>query len=99
MKTRRDIYEYDALAWVLYQSRQYADAKQASDKALELHTPEPSFSYHAGMISLALGDREASRKHLERALALNPNFDPKQAALARAALSKAKSEESTEVTK
>jgi tetratricopeptide (TPR) repeat protein len=99
MKTRRDIYEYDALAWVLYQGKQYAEARQASDKALELHTPEPSFYYHAGMISLALGDREAARKHLERALALNPNFDPKQAALARAALSKAKSEESTEVTK
>ena len=27
MKTRRDIYEHDALAWVLYQSKQYAEAK------------------------------------------------------------------------
>jgi tetratricopeptide (TPR) repeat protein len=86
MKTRRDIYEHDALAWVLYQSKQYAEARQASDKALELNTPEPVFHYHAGMIALALGDREASRKHLERALALNPNFDPKQAARARASL-------------
>ena len=87
MKTRRDVYEHDALAWVLYQRKQFAEARQASDKALELNTPEPAFHYHAGMISRALGDRAASRKHLERALALNPNFDPKQAALARAALS------------
>jgi len=92
MKTRRDIYQHDALAWVLYQSKQYADARQASDKALELNTPGPAFHYHAGMIALALGDRDGSRKHLELALALNPNFDPKQAALARAALAKAAKE-------
>jgi tetratricopeptide (TPR) repeat protein len=92
MKTRRDIHEYDALAWVLYQSKQFADAAQASVKALELNTPEPTFYYHAGMISLALGDREAARKHLEHALALNPNFDPKQAAQARAALAEATKE-------
>ncbi|MCX6629524.1 MAG: tetratricopeptide repeat protein, partial [Candidatus Solibacter sp.] len=87
MKTRRDIYQHDALAWVLYQGKQYAEARQAIDKALELNTPEPAFYYHAGMISRTLGDGAASRKHLEHALALNPNFDPKQAALARAALS------------
>jgi tetratricopeptide (TPR) repeat protein len=86
MKTRRDIYEQDALAWVLYQSKQYAEAQKASEKALELGTPEPNFYYHAGMISAALGDSAAARKHLERALALNPNFDLKQAAAARAAL-------------
>ena len=86
MKTRRDIYEHDALAWVLYQSKQYSEARQAAEKALELSTPEPAFYYHAGMIALALGDRDIARKHLERALALNPNFDPKQAALARDAL-------------
>jgi Tfp pilus assembly protein PilF len=44
------------------------------------------------MISLALGDRDASRQHLERALALNPNFDPKQAAQARTALAEATEE-------
>jgi tetratricopeptide (TPR) repeat protein len=101
MKTRRDIYEYDALAWVLYQSKQYEEARQASGKALELNSPEPTFYYHAGMISLALGDRDGARKHLERALALNPNFDPKHAVLARTALSKAKPGESgaSEVTK
>jgi Tfp pilus assembly protein PilF len=86
MKTRRDIYEQDALAWVLYQTHRYAEARQASEKALELNTPEPAFYYHAGMIASALGDASAARKHLERALALNANFDPKQAAVARAAL-------------
>ena len=59
MKTRRDIYEHDALAWVLYQNKQYAEARQASDKAIELGTPEPAFYYHAGMIALALDDRDS----------------------------------------
>jgi tetratricopeptide (TPR) repeat protein len=54
MKTRRDVYEYDALAWVLYQKKQYAEAKEASDKALELGTPEPGFRRHAKMIAAAL---------------------------------------------
>jgi tetratricopeptide (TPR) repeat protein len=86
MKSRRDIYEHDALAWVLYQNKQYAGAKLAAAKALELGTPEPAFYYHAGMIDAALGDTAAARQHLEHALSLNPNFDLKHAALARAAL-------------
>ena len=39
-----------------------------------------------GMIAMALDDRDSARKHLERALALNSNFDPRQAVIARAAL-------------
>jgi len=83
MKSRRDVYEQDALAWVLYQRKQYVEAKEASDKALELGTPEPAFHYHAGMIADALGDRTAARAQLDKALELNPNFNPLQAATAR----------------
>ena len=86
MKSRRDVYEHDALAWVLYQCKQYNEAKQASSKALELNTPEPAFYYHAGMIAKASGDSEEARKLLAKALELNPEFQPRQAAQARAAL-------------
>jgi tetratricopeptide (TPR) repeat protein len=54
MKTRRDVYEYDALAWVLYQRHEYAQAKEAMDKAMELGTPEPAFREHAGKITQAM---------------------------------------------
>jgi Tfp pilus assembly protein PilF len=53
---------------------------------LELGTPEPVFYYHAGMIAKATGDADTARTHLTRALALNPEFQPRQAAMARAAL-------------
>jgi tetratricopeptide (TPR) repeat protein len=86
MKTRHDIYEWDALAWVLYKIKKFDEAQKASEKALELGTPEPGFFYHAGMIARALGDNEAARKHLRRALSLNANFDLKQAPVAREAL-------------
>jgi tetratricopeptide (TPR) repeat protein len=83
---RRDIYTYDALAWILYQNRKYEEAGKAKEKALELGTPEPAFYYHAGMIERALGQRDMARQHLERALALNAHFDPRQAPQAQAAL-------------
>ncbi|HLY19987.1 MAG TPA: tetratricopeptide repeat protein [Bryobacteraceae bacterium] len=83
---RRDIYTYDALAWALYKNKKYDQAAKAKEKALELGTPEPAFYYHAGMIERALGQNDVARKHLEKALALNARFDPRQAPLAEAAL-------------
>jgi tetratricopeptide (TPR) repeat protein len=83
---RRDIYTYDALAWALYKNKKYEEAGKAKEKALELGTPEPAFYYHAGMIERALGQQDQARKHLEKALALNARFDPRQAPLAEAAL-------------
>lgn len=51
---RKDIYSYDALAWALYKSRRYAEAREYMDKALKLKTPEPSFYVHVEAISKAL---------------------------------------------
>jgi hypothetical protein len=38
------------------------------------------------MIANALGNKPEAAKHLERALALNPYFDPRQAEIAAASL-------------
>ena len=86
LRGRRDIYTYDALAWALYKNKKYEEARKAKEKALELGTPEPAFYYHAGMIERALGQTDQARKHLQKALALNARFDPRQAPLAVAAL-------------
>jgi len=86
LKVRGDVYTYDALAWSLYKNGKYEEAEQAAFKALKWGTPEPAFHYHAGMIAKARGKKEDAAKHLQRALALNPAFDWKQAAVANAAL-------------
>jgi tetratricopeptide (TPR) repeat protein len=47
---RRDVYTYDALAWVLYKLKRLPEAQAAMRKALAYHTPEPSFARHAKLI-------------------------------------------------
>jgi len=47
---RRDVYTYDALAWVLYRNGRCAESQAALEKALAQHTPEPSFERHAAAI-------------------------------------------------
>lgn len=75
LKVRRDVYTYDVLAWVLYKNKQYAEAEAAIDNALRMGTPEAQFYYHAALIAKALGKAEESKKQLERAAAINPNFE------------------------
>jgi tetratricopeptide (TPR) repeat protein len=79
---RKDVYTRDALAWVLYKLGRYDEASQMIHQALAFQTPEPLFFYHAGMIAHALGRSAEARENLQRALALNPNFDVAQSAIA-----------------
>ena len=79
LETRKDVYTYDALSWVLYRSGLMTEAEEASKQALSLNTPEPMFYYHAGIIALAAGRDEAGKDLLKRALALNPAFAYPQA--------------------
>jgi tetratricopeptide (TPR) repeat protein len=86
LRIRRDVYGWDAYAWALYRLDRYEEARVASDEALQLGTRDARFLYHAGMISLALGDEDRARDELERALLISPSFDPVQAPVARRAL-------------
>jgi tetratricopeptide (TPR) repeat protein len=90
LKVRQDVYTYDALAWALYKNKQYSEAQQAMDRALKMDSPEPGFFYHAGMIALALGRKPDAAKMLDRALQLNPKFDPVQAPVASKKLAEAR---------
>jgi tetratricopeptide (TPR) repeat protein len=82
LNSRKDVYTYDALAWALFKNGRYVEAEEASAKALAMKTAEPAFYYHAGMIAAAAHRPAAAKEYLERALALNPKFDPRQAAVA-----------------
>ena len=73
-EARPSIHAADALAWALYQTGSYEQARTLSEEALRLGTRDALFEYHAGMIHRALGDTEAARAHLTAALDINPHF-------------------------
>ncbi len=80
---RNDIYSADTLAWILYKNGRFQEAKVAIDEALRLGTRDPQLLYHAGMISLSLGDKTTGSNYLKKALTINPSFDILQADIAR----------------
>jgi tetratricopeptide (TPR) repeat protein len=96
---RSDIYTWDALAWVLYKRGEYAEAKDAIEKALRLHTSDPMFFFHAGMISRALNENETATRYLSKALTINPHFHVAYAGEARQALSGLAAEENTHASR
>ena len=85
-EARRDIYGADALAWAALKAGKLDEAQQASKEALRLGTQDARLFYHAGMIARAAADKAAARAYLERALKLNPQFDPRQAQIAKQTL-------------
>jgi tetratricopeptide (TPR) repeat protein len=80
---RDDAYTEDVYAWALFRSGRLAEARRAIDAAMRWRTPEARFAYHAGAIRIAQGERASGRALVERALALNPKFDPTGAQEAR----------------
>ena len=86
IRSRRDIYGYDLLAWALHQTGNDKEATIAMDRALALGTRDAMLFYHAGMIARARGDRSRAAHYLTQALEVNPYWDPIQPARARAVL-------------
>ena len=72
--TRGGVYVDDTYAWVLYRAGRIEEARQASDRAMRLGTPDARILYHAGAIQMAAGI-PSGRALVEKALAINPNFD------------------------
>ncbi len=54
MKTRRDIYAYDLLAWSLHKQGRDAEAQRAMTIALSQGTRDPLLAHHAAEIAAAL---------------------------------------------
>jgi tetratricopeptide (TPR) repeat protein len=72
LRTRQDIYGYDALAWALHASGRDGEARDAMRHALALGTQDAMLFYHAAIIDRALGKRDMAAAALERARTLNP---------------------------
>jgi tetratricopeptide (TPR) repeat protein len=73
---RQDPYSQDALAFALYRSGDYAEAKRRITEARAHGTPDARLLYHAGLIERAVGADAAGRALLAAALQMNPRFDP-----------------------
>ena len=86
LELRHDIYTWDAFSWVQFKSGRLEQAVEASREALKTGARDPLLFYHAGVIAKASGDTTRARQLLEKALALNPRFDPLQASRAQKAL-------------
>lgn len=86
LRTRRDVYGHDLLAWALHRAGRHAEAREAMAPALSRGMRDPVLLYHAGMIEKALGRHGRSRDLLRDALDVAPNFHPVHARLAREAL-------------
>jgi tetratricopeptide (TPR) repeat protein len=86
LDVRKDIYAWDLYAWALYRTGRFVEARVASDRALRLGTRDARLWFHAGMISLSLGDEDRGRVELRTALETSPAFDPMQSEVARTAL-------------
>jgi tetratricopeptide (TPR) repeat protein len=92
---RPSIHAADVLAWTLYKTGDYQEARQYASEALKLGTRDPLMLFHAGMISNALGQDEQARQYLEQAVDLNPRFSILYAETAARALEDLKSDRST----
>jgi tetratricopeptide (TPR) repeat protein len=81
-KLTGNVHAADTLAWIYFQNGDLPRAREAIKRALKYNTPDAAIHYHAGLIAAAAGDTGAAMKHLQRALSLNPQFDPLHAPLA-----------------
>jgi tetratricopeptide (TPR) repeat protein len=74
LEVRHDIYTWDTLAWVLYRNGRFAEASEAINKALALHTNDSLLLFHAGMIYRSLAKDPDAEDFLSGALKTNPHF-------------------------
>ena len=94
-KLTRNVLEADVLAWVYFKNGDQPRAIDAIKRALAQNTPDPEIHYHAGMIAAAAGDLASARRHLQRAVGMNPQFHPIHGPIAVRTLEKLSSRQET----
>jgi tetratricopeptide (TPR) repeat protein len=65
----------DTLGWVYYKKGLLPQATSALQRSVEGDPSSPVYHYHLGLIHTKRGDRLKARQSLEKALALDSNFD------------------------
>jgi tetratricopeptide (TPR) repeat protein len=78
-----NIHAGDALAWALLKSGKSNEAREIIEQVLRWKTPDPEIHFHAGMIYHSEGETALARRHVARALELNPQFHPRYCLVAQ----------------
>ena len=65
----------DTLGWIYYKKDLVGQAIAALERSVAKDTTNPVYHYHLGLAYTKRGDRVRAKQSLERALALNPDFD------------------------
>jgi tetratricopeptide (TPR) repeat protein len=76
LRTRRDVYGWDLLAWALHKSGRDAEARPAMAAALALGTRDAVLHAHAAAIAAALGDSADAARHRAMSRRFNPLLPP-----------------------
>ena len=71
---RPSIHAADVLAWSLYKTGNYEEARTYSEEALQLGTKDALKFFHAGMIAYRLGENAQAQEYLQQAIDINPHF-------------------------
>ncbi|OLB80198.1 MAG: hypothetical protein AUI14_07365 [Actinobacteria bacterium 13_2_20CM_2_71_6] len=79
----------DTLAWSLHAAGQDIEALGYARRVAATGARNASYAYHLGAIEAALGQRDAARADLNRALRTNPYFSPLEVPVARRLLTEA----------
>lgn len=85
-RRRKSVLVADALGWALHRAGRDREALTYARLAGRLGWRNATFSYHRGMIELALGNRPEAGRLLTTALKINPHFSSSQAPIARRTL-------------
>ena len=68
----------DTGAWVYYRMGNFLKAREILMKVMEEGQERPAFNYHMGMIHLGLGDKEAAKQYLQKAVDSAGDFPQKE---------------------
>jgi tetratricopeptide (TPR) repeat protein len=90
---RPSVTAWQTLAWAAFKSGDLDEAGEAIAQALRLGGNDPRLLFHAGAIAAARGERDAAIGYLDAALTANPAFSLRDAAEARAMLTRLRAEE------
>lgn len=80
LKTRQDIFTFDALAWALHAAGRDQEAYAFSRRALSENTQDARLFYHGAVIAAAAGDHEEATGLLAKAITLERMLLPSERA-------------------